>query len=98
MKHFVIGTNRTTPEQDAQFLKILRERWSRLGWWHQVGETWLVIDATDTLTVTDLRDAAMVAFPGIYLMVLQVLPLNWSGFGPNDTMFPWMREWWERKP
>lgn len=100
MKRFVLGTNRTTQEQDAAFFKILRARWPHIGWWHQLGETWLFIDLTDTLRATDLRDAAKEAFPGIYLMVVEAKgPRNWAGYGttaPPSEMFTWMHKEWDR--
>ena len=96
MTRFVIGTNRTTPEQDQAFLKILQARWPHLGWWHQLSETWLIVDLTGELTAIQLRDAANEAFPGIYKMVLDVgNPHNWAAFGRTED-FPWMRDEWER--
>jgi hypothetical protein len=101
MRHFVLATNRTTQEQDAEFYRILREQWPLMGWWHQVSETWLLIDLTDTVTVDDIRNAAKEAFPGIYVMVLQVVPVpgHWAGFGPQEKtpgdMFTWIRQSWD---
>lgn len=99
MKRFVIGTNRTTAEQDSAFLNILRSRWPHLGWWHQVSETWLIVDLANTVTVVELRDAAMQAFPGIYIMVIEVNG-SWAGWGANSPpgdMFTWMRDSWDRE-
>ena len=97
MKRFVLGTNRTTAEQDTAFFTILRTRWPNLGWWHQLGETWLFIDATDTITVEDLRDAAKGAFPGISLIVVEAKGQHkWAGFGVGSS-FEWMATNWDRE-
>jgi hypothetical protein len=92
MKRFVIGTNRTTAEQDAAFLNILRTRWPHLGWWHQLSETWLIIDLSGQVTTNALRDAAMEAFPGIYIMVVEAAR-QWHAFGRTSD-FKWMDEQW----
>jgi hypothetical protein len=94
-KRFMLGTNRTTQEQDAQFINILKTRWPNAGWWHQLSETWFVIDPADNLTADILRDAAKEAFPGIYLMVVEIGTGRWSSFGSADS-FPWMRGQWEK--
>lgn len=94
MKRFVIGTNRTTAEQDAAFVNILKARWPHLGWWHQLGETWLIIDYSDQLTPVELRDTANQAFPGIRKMVIEIGG-SWAGFAPVDD-FTWMNEQWDR--
>jgi hypothetical protein len=94
MKRFVLGTNRTTAEQDAAFYLILQQRFSHLGWWHQLSEMWLLVDETDTLTPAGLREAAREAFPDIHLMVIEVGTGIWSGYGNKADMFPWMRETW----
>ena len=97
MKRFVVGTSRTTPEQDAKFLQLVRARWPHVGWWHQVTETWLFVDLLGTATAAALRDVAMEAFPTINLMVIEIKgEATWAGFGPQNTMFPWMNETWDR--
>jgi hypothetical protein len=102
MRRFVLGTDRTTAEQDKAFYNLLRARWPGLGWWHRLSETWLFVDLTDTLTVADLRDAATEAIPGVHIMAIEAKddPNAWAGFGlksgPNE-MFSWMRESWERR-
>lgn len=96
MKRFVVGTNRTTTEQDNAFLSLVRARWPYIGWWHQLSETWLFVDPLDTLTSGALRDAATQAFPGIRLIVLEAYgPHLWSGFGRREE-FSWMLENWDR--
>jgi hypothetical protein len=97
VKHFVLVTNRTTAEQDKAFFTILRARFSHLGWWHQLSETWLFVDLMDTTTAEQLRNAAMEAFPTVFLVVLEITGQHtWAGFGPTESMFKWIRETWDR--
>lgn len=94
MKRFVLGTERTTAEQDKAFLDIIKDRWPNLGWWHHLSEMWLIVDLSDKLTAADLRDAATQAYPGINLLVLEAKgPGLWAGFGRAD---PWMQTAWDR--
>lgn len=91
-----LGTNRTTAEQDSAFIAILRAQWPHLGWWHQLSETWLIIDLSGKLNAGDIRDAAMKAFPGIYLMVTEAAgPFIRSGFARSSD-FVWMTEQWDK--
>jgi hypothetical protein len=96
VKRFFLGTNRTTAEQDKAFFAIIRSRWPHLGWWHQLSETWLFVDLTDELTPSDLRDAALQAFPGVQLLVIEIpCVTNWAGFGMTKD-YQWFRETWDR--
>lgn len=98
MRRFVVSTNSgSTPDQDAAFLQILKSEFPNVGWWHQLSETWLIGDPLNTVTSTALRDAAMRAFPGVHIMVVEATgPRKWAGFGPSNAMFKWMRESWDR--
>jgi hypothetical protein len=94
MSRFIVGTDRTTPEQDQAFYTLLRSRWPSMGWWHNLPETWLLIDPTNTLTVEILRDAAFEAFPGRCLIVIQVGPdSEWAGMKRGDN-FDWVADQW----
>lgn len=95
MKRFVVGTSRTTSEQDSAFLAAVRGRWPQVGWWHQVSETWLFADPLHTMTSVGLRDLAMQAYPTINIIVIEIDGYTtWAAFGPANTMFPWLRENW----
>ena len=96
MKRFVLATSRTTEEQDRAFYALLRSRFSHLGWWHQLSETWLFVDLTDKATAADLRDAAMQAFPGVYLMAFEFTgKQTWAAFGPTNHNL-WIKETWDK--
>ena len=96
MKRFVITTERTSEEQDQAFYAILHARWPQMGWWHNISETWLLIDPTDTITVDVLRDAAYEAFPGRCLIVIQVsADSTWAGMKRGNN-FDWIEDEWSK--
>ena len=96
MKRFIVGTNRTTPEQDSTFLTQVKARWPDIGWWHQLGGTWLFIDLNDLIVdAVELRDAAKEAFPGVHLVVIEIPEgSTWAGFGLSQD-FTWIHNWWK---
>ena len=96
MKRFVLGTDRTTPEQDRVFVHILKTRFPKVGWWHRLGETWLISDESESLTCEAIRDAATEAFPQISMFVTEAAGKpSWAGFGKNED-FAWLANDWER--
>ena len=96
MKRFVVGTNRTSDVQDKVFLTLIRARFPRLGWWHQLSEIWLFVDPSDSVSCIDLRDVATKAFPDIKLIVLEAtgFPNLWAGFGQQEE-YDWMASNWD---
>jgi hypothetical protein len=95
LRHFVIGTNRTTAEQDKKFKGILESRWRGVAWWHWISETWLIADTADLLTAGDLRDAAQEAFPDTFTIVVRAYGgATWAGFG-TEEFGKWFEEWWK---
>jgi len=100
-KRFVVCLNPGTPEQDGAFKDFLNNQ--RLGWWHWIGGSWLVVDATGNMTAAVLRDAADEAYPGLYNIVLEFCEdgsFTWAGFGPikpPKNMFEWIRQNWGEK-
>ena len=96
MKRFVVSTNLgSTQEQDSEFVRILKAEFPNVGWWHQLSETWLIVDPSNTMTCTALRNAAMRAWPNVYLMVVEASESgNWAGFAPTQD-FLWLKEWWK---
>lgn len=94
MRRFVLGTNRTTAAQDRAFLAILQERFPDVGWWHQLGETWLFVDHNDQLSTEVIREMAKEAFPDVYVMAIEVGNGRWSAFGEMSD-FEWMHDSWQ---
>lgn len=96
MKRFILGTNRTTPEQESTFITLVKARWSDIGWWHQLSGIWLFVDPNDLMVdAVELRDIAKEAFPGVHLAVIDVPEgSTWAGFGPSQDL-AWIHNWWE---
>lgn len=76
--------------------EILRERTPNIGWWHNLSESWLIIDPVGILTCEQLRDAANDACPGIFNMVFGLEENTWAAFG-RMADFNWMRTEWDKK-
>lgn len=94
MRRFVVGTGRSTAEQDTSFYQSLIARWPLLGWWHNLPEMWLLVDLNDTCTSSEIRDIAKTAFPSLHLMVIEISSGTWAGVGdPNETK--WMDQSWK---
>lgn len=94
---FIVCVDNSTKSQDNQFIEFLNE--NRLGWWHYLQNTWMIVDSSGQITITDLRDYAKEAFDNEYNMCFQLYEGEgtWSGFGPtsdNRNMFKWIRENW----
>ncbi|MGA2475740.1 MAG: hypothetical protein ABSF73_03885 [Terriglobia bacterium] len=99
-KRFIICLDApVTPNQPQALLDFLRAK--GYGWWHWFPNTWLVVDNSGTLNHTVLRDIAKIAYPGAFLLVLELpegMNGRWSGFGiasgPQDQ-FKWIQEQWD---
>lgn len=93
---FVIAVGPITEAQSEQISNLFRDRY---GWWHWIDGFWLVIDSTDTLTASWIRDQLDVILPGVRKLVLRVENTgNWAGFGPtaeDRDMFHWIRTTWD---
>lgn len=98
-RRFIVGVDGMTPEQN----KALADRLASLGcgWWHWIGNFWLVSDSSGKLTNSVLRDVVLEIAPGGTNLVLEVVgSTNWSGFGPNSqgnekhNMFRWLQDNW----
>jgi hypothetical protein len=95
MARFIVSTDVTTTEQDSTFLQLLKAKWPHLGWWHNLTESWLLIDLSNTVTAEMLRDVANEAFPGIHKMVIAIESGNWAAFGRVGD-FEWMHNQWRK--
>lgn len=98
-KRFVIILqNSTSKEQNDRFINWVENQ--RFGWWHWVGNAWLIVGNT-SLSAADVRDKANTFF-GMCNLVQEISGpyVRWAGFGPNGTgekknMFTWLeRHWW----
>ena|SRR5437763_7438645 len=93
-RHFVIGT-----EANGEQNRALRNYFNEHGtWWNWIPGFWLFVTDED-LTVARLRDRVkrITAETNPDVMVLEVTPVTWAGYGPGDKdrdMFKWLRNNW----
>lgn len=96
-KRFVVCLNSSTNEQNEKFKEFIKE--SRLGWWHWLSNSWLLVDSKGQCTASSLRDQLNRNYPGIHSLVLELRGDDdtWAGFGPSGedkNMFKWIKENW----
>jgi hypothetical protein len=96
-KRFIVCHNPGSLIEDQAFKKWLNDQ--RLGWWHWMSGSWLVIDKNGAFTATQIRDA----FKGIYnkklCMVFEHGSDDYAGIGPDDDdkreqMSSWLEKNW----
>jgi hypothetical protein len=100
-KRFVVCLNSSTPEQNKAFKDYISE--TGMGWWHWLGDTWLLTDSSGVRTAEGIRAKLKELYPGVHQLVLELRGKDdtWAGFGPNGAngsskdMFKWLRENWK---
>ena len=95
-RFFVIGINPTTSEQTDSIRNWLQSQNGT--WWHWIDGMWLVVSHDPNVTAASIRENIDRLTPGVHNLVLQVQPINWSGFGPkseNRNMFTWIESVWK---
>jgi len=98
-KRFVVLLdNCTLADQNA-----LEVYFKKFGWWHWLPNSWLLIDATETLTASKVRDDLQELVPGKNMLILEFTATGytWSGYGPKEeggkNMFTWLDQYWGSK-
>ena len=92
---FVVAVDNPSNEDSGKISNLFRDKY---GWWHWINGIWLVCDSSGSLTAAKIRDDIHVALPTARTLVIQVSPIFWTGYGPNDpknSMFEWIRKNWE---
>ncbi len=98
-KRFIVCLNEgTTKEQDKLFIDFINK--NKVGWWHWLSTTWLIVDSSGLLNARDLREKIKEVFPGNYNMVFEFSDEKntWAGFGKNNgdkNMFDWIKKNWK---
>ncbi|WP_137923938.1 hypothetical protein [Cupriavidus sp. 2SB] len=83
-----------TKEQRDQVTAFVKSK--GLGFWHWVGNVWLLTSSSDDLTASTLRDSIRDLTGGDpMVMVLEVEPKTWAGFGLTGR-FEWIKKNWKK--
>ena len=92
----VITDNASRKQQDA-----IRELVKSMPWWHQTPQAWLLVDRSDTITPSHLREAIMRVCPTLSFLVFAARMGEpheaWTGFAPPDW-FEWFEKCWKESP
>jgi hypothetical protein len=97
-KRYIVLLDKSTKEQNDQFLNYLRKH--RLGWWHWLTNSWLLSDSAGTLSASIIRDEVKRIYGGVNHFVIELRRDGeaWSGFGPKAqkrNMFTWIHRNWK---
>jgi len=96
-KRFVILVDSETSEQVRKLIEEFKTR--RLGFWHWLKNSYLVVDKKGTETSGSLRDLLQETHKGIHSLVLELRGDDtYAGFGPRGEkrdMFKWVRDVWK---
>lgn len=99
-KRYIVSiSGNTTAQEDEKFSAYLKEK--RVGWWHWLTNTWLIVESSGLVDAKDLRDKAIEIYNGKNNLVLEIPDGgNWFGYGPmtqNKDMFKWIKEYWDEE-
>jgi hypothetical protein len=97
MRFFVVGIEPITTEQEKSFIEYISAK--QMGWWHWIPNFWLIL-GLNTPSCSEIRDELHRLAPSETIMVVEVSPVSWAGYGPNageKNMFPWFAENWDKK-
>jgi hypothetical protein len=93
-KWLVAGVETMTAKQEKEFIGYLRRK--GLGWWHWIPNIWL-LTGSNVPDCSEIRDELKIISDGADVIVLEVNPITWSGFGPKtdeNNMFNWLHKSW----
>jgi len=102
-RRFVLATNSTTAAEDQVFKDRLNAEFPGLGWWHRLGELWLITESKGRLDAKRLRDLARECFSGKRLLVLEINADGdtWAGLGEpagnTKETFAWLHTQWKKE-
>lgn len=98
-RRYVVAIDELSSAQRQQFLSYVKE--AGFGWWHWIGDFWLLTKTGEPISAADLRDKILEISPGKRCIVMEVKEAGrWAGFGPSGAsknMFNWIRETWLKK-
>lgn len=96
MRKFAVAVEGMSKEQEKAFLAFCKSK--KLGWWHWIGNFWLLLDSSDSVSVSDIRDGIKSITGSSACIVLAVRESGaWAGVSktePKGKMFEWIRRNW----
>lgn len=94
-KKFVVVVEGLSTEHEKLFRDFIDKDGS--GWWHMVGEVWLIDALSDELTVEKIRNKIMSLSKNPNILVLEISPITWAAYGPESkerSFSKWVEEFW----
>jgi hypothetical protein len=95
-RRFIVAIDGMTDQQESTFISYIQNQ--GLGWWHWIGNFWLLVSIDKKLNADEIRDKLLEIVPEKYSLVLEVHnSISWYGFGlnkPPKDMFNWIKETW----
>lgn len=96
-KGFIVIThNASRQEQDA-----IKGILIYMQWWHQTPQAWLVVDRSNTVSPSSLREAINTVCPSLSFLVfaarLGEAHDAWTGFAPPEW-YNWFEKCWKENP
>ncbi|MBY8177982.1 hypothetical protein KW520_21545 [Vibrio fluvialis] len=97
MSKFVVAAEQLDEKKFIEYLDT-----QELGWWHWIGNFWLITNKTSTnITTRDLQEKVTELSSSPRNFVLEIngeAHPPWHGFGPNtppQDMFEWLHNTWD---
>ena len=95
-RRFIIGVSGLNKEDQDKFVEFLRQ--NGMGWWHWIGDFWLLTARKEEISASMIRDFLNEQNSPRRCIVFEVdEDKTWAGFGPNKApqdMFDWIKNSW----
>jgi hypothetical protein len=92
MRRFVLSTAQMTPDEERQLAAALSPPW---GWWHNLPNTWAIIDPTGVHSALDIRAIVERINPAAHCLVVEVAGRDWALRAPMPHG-DWFRKDWQK--
>ena len=81
MRHFVILLDELVPaKQRDKITSYLRD--ARCGFWHHIGNSWVVTMEDRSRSAIDLKDKVKEIAPSHLVLVIELHPTDWATYSP----------------
>ena len=96
-RRFVVGIDHETSEDVSSFLKYIRQH--KFGWWHWIGNLWLLTTHNEKITAVAIRDKLAQITGGKTAVVIEVTSITWATrrhTGKKEDISKWIRDQWHK--